>query len=144
MLIRLVVTMRSRVLSGNMSGKWREMNAIISIKPQYVEEILAGRKRFEYRKKVFARPVEKVYIYASSPISKVVGEFQPVDILSGTPASIWKQTNKKSGITKAFYDTYFAGRQIAYAIEIKNLKIYDAYKDLPFHAPQSFRYIDEL
>jgi len=58
MLIRLVVTMRSRVLSGNMSGKWREMNAIISIKPQYVEEILAGRKRFEYRKKVFARPVD--------------------------------------------------------------------------------------
>lgn len=120
------------------------MNAILSIKPEYVTEIIAGRKRFEFRKAVFARPVGKVYIYASAPVSKVVGEFQPVDILSGTPAVIWKQTQKKSGITKAVYDTYFAGRQIAYAIEIKNLKIYDTYKELPFHAPQSFRYIDEL
>ena len=120
------------------------MNAILSIKPEYVTEIIAGRKLYEYRKAVFAQPVEKVYIYSSSPISKVVGEFQPVDILNGTPATIWKQTQKKSGITKAFYDTYFAGRQIAYAIEIKNLKIYDTPKELPFHAPQSFRYIESL
>lgn len=120
------------------------MNAILSIKPEYVTEIIASRKRYEYRKAVFAQPVDKVYIYASSPISKVVGEFQPVDILSGTPVSIWKQTQKESGISKTFYDMYFAGRQIAYAIEIKNLKIYDTPKELPFHAPQSFRYIDEL
>lgn len=120
------------------------MNAILSIKPEYVTEIIAGRKRYEYRKAVFAQPVDKVYIYASSPIRKVVGEFQPVDILSGTPVTIWEQTRKKSGITKVFYDSYFAGRQIAYAIEIKNLKIYETPKELPFHAPQSFRYVESL
>ena len=119
-------------------------NIILSIKPQYVEEIKAGRKRFEFRKVIFKRKVAKVYIYASAPVGKVVGEFQPLGILSGTPSAIWKQTQKKSGVTKAFYDSYYAGRQLAYAIEIENLKIYDFPKDLPFRAPQSFRYIDEL
>ena len=57
------------------------MNVILSIKPEYVAEIKAGRKGFEFRKTIFKEKVEKVYIYASSPVSKVVGEFQPVDIL---------------------------------------------------------------
>lgn len=120
------------------------MNAILSIKPEYVTEIIASRKRYEYRKAVFAQPVDKVYIYASSPISKVVGEFQPVDVLKGTPQDIWEKTKKYSGIKKEWYDQYFSGRTTAYAIEIKNLQIYKEPKELPFHAPQSYRYIENL
>jgi predicted transcriptional regulator len=74
----------------------------------------------------------------------VVGEFQPVDILVGAPVDIWEKTKSQSGITKAFYDEYFNGKPVAYAIVIQNLKIYDIPKELPFHAPQSFRYIDSL
>lgn len=120
------------------------MNVILSIKPEYVAEIKAGRKRFEFRKTIFRQKVEKVYIYASSPVSKVVGEFEPVDVITGNPAAVWKQTSKLSGITKAFYDEYFSGKQTAYAIVIQNLKMYDKVKTLPFHAPQSFRYIESL
>ncbi len=120
------------------------MNVIISIKPEYVAEIKAGRKRYEFRKTIFKEKVEKVYIYASSPVSKVVGEFQPVDVITGTPAAVWKQTSKHAGITKAFYDGYFRGKSVAHAIVIQNLKMYDTPKNLPFHAPQSFRYIESL
>ena len=120
------------------------MNVVLSIKPEYVAEIKAGRKRFEFRKTIFKERVEKVYIYASSPVSKVVGEFEPVDVITGTPAAVWKQTSKFSGITKAFYDEYFCGKQTAYAIVIQNLKMYDKVKPLPFQAPQSFRYIETL
>lgn len=120
------------------------MNVVLSIKPEYVAEIKAGRKCFEFRKAIFKLPVEKVYIYASSPISKVVGEFEPVDVITGTPAKVWKQTCKYAGITQAFYDEYFSGKQTAYAIVIQNLKFYDQPKGLPFHAPQSFRYIESL
>lgn len=119
-------------------------NVILSIKPEFVAEIKAGRKCFEFRKTIFKEKVEKVYIYASSPVSKVVGEFQPVDILVGAPVDIWEKTKSQSGITKAFYDEYFNGKPVAYAIVIQNLKIYDIPKELPFHAPQSFRYIDSL
>ena len=120
------------------------MNVVLSIKPEYVAEIIAGRKRFEFRKTIFKEKVEKVYIYASAPVSKVVGEFQPVDILQGTPADVWAKTRKFSGVTEKFYKDYFAGRTVAYAIVIQNLKMYDQPKALPFQAPQSFRYIDQL
>lgn len=120
------------------------MNVILSIKPEYVAEIKAGRKRFEFRKTIFKEKVEKVYIYASSPISKVVGEFQPVDVIHGEPEEVWEKTRDFAGIKKEFYDEYFCGKSVAHAIVIQNLKMYDKPKNLPFHAPQSFRYIDQL
>ena len=101
------------------------MNAVLSIKPEYVREIIAGHKCYEYRRKVFSRSVEKVYIYASSPVCKVVGEFYPVRILAGTPAEIWQKTFESSGITKKLFEDYFEGRNVAYAISIQNLKLYD-------------------
>ncbi len=120
------------------------MNAILSIKPQFVEEIAAGRKLFEYRKTVFKQRVEKVYVYASAPVSRIVGEFEPVDVVTGRPDDIWEKTKKKSGITKAFFDTYFEGRTEAYAIVIQNYVHYERAKELPkgIHAPQSYRYVD--
>lgn len=119
-------------------------NVILSIKPEYVAEIKAGRKRFEFRKAIFKEKVEKVYIYASSPISMVVGEFHPVDILNDNPDRIWELTRDYAGISEQFYHDYFSGRSVAYAIVIQNLKMYDTPKHLPFHAPQSYRYIDDL
>lgn len=120
------------------------MNAVLSIKPEYVREIIAGHKCYEYRTKVFSQSVEKVYIYASSPVSKVVGEFYPVNILIGRPADIWQMTKAYSGITEQLFEEYFEGRKVAYAISIQNLKIYDIPKTLPFRAPQSYRYIETL
>ena len=120
------------------------MNVVLSIKPEYVAEIKAGRKGYEFRKTIFKEKVEKVYIYASSPVSKVVGEFHPVDIITDTPAAVWEQTFKHAGITKAFYDEYFEGKSVAHAIVIQNLIMYDTPKPLPFYAPQSFRYIESL
>lgn len=122
----------------------KQMNAILSIKPEFVKEIVTGKKLFEYRKSVFKHPVEKVYIYASAPISKVVGEFRPVDILNGAPDEIWKRTRYSAGISEQFYDEYFAGRTEAFAIVIQNLKIYETPKELPFHAPQNFRYVESI
>ena len=74
----------------------------------------------------------------------VVGEFHPVDVVKGTPDEVWQRTRRYAGIQKEWYDRYYAGRDTAYAIEIKNLKVYDQPKPLPFHAPQSFRYIESL
>ncbi len=120
------------------------MNAILSIKPQFVEKIKTGKKRYEYRKSVFKRPVQKVYIYASAPVSKIIGEFEPVDIIMGDPEDVWKKTKAFSGITKMFFDSYYKGRNMAFALEIKNLRIYERILSLPagIVAPQSFRYVD--
>ncbi len=43
------------------------MNVLLSIRPKYVEEIIKGNKRYEFRKSIFKKNVEEVWIYATSP-----------------------------------------------------------------------------
>lgn len=124
------------------------MDIILSIKPQFVKEIVAGRKTFEFRKKSFKEHVSKVYVYASSPICRIVGEFIIGEILEGNPEIIWSQTSNRAGITKEYFDKYYDQRELAYAIEIKAFKYYkdpiDPYMVIRrFSPPQSFCYVQE-
>lgn len=124
------------------------MDIILSIKPKFIEEIVAGRKKFEFRKKSFKKDVCKVYVYASSPICRIVGEFTIGAILEGNPDAIWSQTSNKAGITKEYFDKYYDRRDLAYAIEIKSFRHYkdpiDPYRVINrFTPPQSFCYVQE-
>ncbi len=124
------------------------MNAILSIKPQFVEEIIAGRKKYEFRKKVFKKHVQKIYIYASSPVCRIIGEFELGDILEGQPNRIWTLTNKMSGISEEYFKAYFCNKDIAYALEIKAFKSYEEpinpYSIFgKFTPPQSFCYVSK-
>ena len=51
------------------------MKVLLSIKPQYVESILSGKKSYEFRRMIFAAQIDTVVIYATKPIGRVVGEF---------------------------------------------------------------------
>lgn len=123
------------------------MKVLLSIKPQFVAEIFNGNKKFEYRKAIFKnKDVKTIVIYATMPIGKIVGEFDIDHILEDSPFSIWEETKQYSGITEEFYDSYFNGRDKAFAIKIKSLKEYSepicpytTYDN--FTAPQSFKYI---
>lgn len=121
------------------------MNAILSIKPQFVAEIIAGRKRYEFRKKSFKQEVRTIFVYASSPVCRIVGEFELGTVLEGTPEQVWALTSDRSGISKTFYDKYFGQHEVSYALEIKSYKHYktpiDPYSRIKnFHAPQSYCY----
>lgn len=123
------------------------MNAILSIKPKFVEEIFKGNKLYEYRKAVFKRPVDKVYIYSSRPVCRIVGEFRIKTIISNTPEKLWDETKEFSGISRYFYDSYFEGKQVAYALQIKDVIRYTNAVNPQtlfgkFTAPQSFVYTE--
>ena len=76
------------------------MRVLLSIKPEFAFKIFDGEKKYEFRKVVFKNPkVKTVVVYASSPVQKVIGEFEIEDILSSNPNEIWKKTKKYSGIT---------------------------------------------
>ena len=49
------------------------MKAILSIHPEYAYKILSGEKTHELRKVLFKKPVTHVLVYATAPISKVIG-----------------------------------------------------------------------
>lgn len=101
-------------------------------------KLLSGEKLYEYRKTVFRRPVEKVYIYASSPICMIVGEFRIDDILEATPNELWASTRTASGVTRSFFFRYFKGKSKAYAIKVKDVVAYPTPVS-PYNICQNFR-----
>lgn len=122
------------------------MKALLSIKPEFVNEILSGKKKYEYRKKIFKQDIDAIVIYASMPMGKIIGEFTIDGIINDNPMTVWKETKEYAGISLENYKKYFKGKREAYAICIKDLKIYeepiDPYKQFPgFVPPQSYKYI---
>ncbi len=120
---------------------------LLSINPNHVENILNGTKRYEFRKKACKRHVDKILIYSTNPIMRVVGEAEVEDVLIDNPEMIWKKTEEKSGIDKAFFDQYYEDRDQAVAYKLKNVIKYSEPKELKEYgissAPQSFQYIEE-
>lgn len=121
------------------------MKVILSIKPIYAEKILNGEKTYELRKTIFKNPeINKVIIYASSPVCKVIGEFEIDEILSQELNHLWETTKDSSCVTKDFFESYFNNKKTGYAIKIKNYKRYrealDIQNEFGIKAPQSFSY----
>lgn len=123
------------------------MEVILSIKPQFATKIFEGSKKFEFRKTIFKnRKITKVIVYASSPISKVIGEFEIKTILHQQTIALWENTKEYSGITKEYYLDYFKGKSEGYAIEIANPILYEepiSIEQFGIKAPQSFGYINK-
>lgn len=122
------------------------MRVLLSIKPEFVQKIFSGEKRFEFRKAIFKNnDVKNVVVYASKPISKIVGEFTVETVLEDSPETIWELTKKYAGITEEFFKQYFKGKNKAYAIEIKRCIQYQRPIELNEigvkRAPQSFMYL---
>lgn len=55
---------------------------IISINPEYVEKIISGEKKFEYRTRIAKQQVYTLIIYATKPIMKVVAEVEILGVIS--------------------------------------------------------------
>lgn len=122
------------------------MKVLLSIKPEFAFKIFDGTKKFEFRKSIFKRKdISQVIVYASSPVKQVIGEFEIADILSGDIETVWNMTKRNSGITKQFYDEYFANREKAFAIKVGSTRKYRSPRTLMDYdldyAPQSFAYI---
>lgn len=96
------------------------MKVILSIKPEFANKIFNGTKKFEFRRTLFKnKEVKKIVVYASAPISKVIGEFEIDRIFHEELDLLWNQTSKFSGITEDYYTEYFNGKDTGYAIEVK-------------------------
>ena len=121
---------------------------LMPIKPIYVNEILNGNKKYEYRKiKAKKDNIDKMIIYATSPIKKVVGEATIINILEDTPENIWEKTQKYSGIEKEFFDIYYKNRNVAIAYQLENIIKYEKPLDLKElginYYPQTFIYLEK-
>ena len=122
------------------------MRVLLSIKPEFVEKIISGKKHFEFRKVLPKEKVSTVVVYATMPVGKVVGEFSVRETLSLPPEQLWRTTEKGAGLSKDFFDAYFDRRETAHAFKIGRFEKYS--EEIPLKhfvpsgmAPQSFCYI---
>lgn len=120
-------------------------NILISINPQHVENIFNGSKKYEYRKIRCKQEVDKIIIYSTSPIMKVVGEAKIEKILEDSPEVIWEETKNHAGIDLDFYKKYYENKNKAVAYKLTNIIKYATPKELNSYgiksAPQSYIYV---
>ncbi len=122
------------------------MIAILSIKVKYVEEILNGNKRYEFRKKSFKKDVGSILVYATKPVGRIVCILHVGEIIEDHPKILWRDFNKFSGLDKKEFFAYFGDRDKGTAIEIKSVEEFpepiNPKELIPnFTAPQSWSYI---
>lgn len=123
------------------------MKVLLSIKPEFAEKIFDGTKKFEFRRTLFKNPdIKKIVVYASSPVQKVIGEFEIDEIIKSEDLNeLWNRTREYSGISKEYFFKYFNEKQKGNAIAIKSTKRYKKprciRKEYRKSPPQSFVYI---
>lgn len=121
------------------------MKVVLSIKPEFAFKIFDGTKKFEFRKAIFKNnKIKTVIVYASSPVQRVIGEFEIERIINKDIDSLWQLTKEFSGITEKYFYDYFTNREAGFAIQIKNAKKYRDSRclrtDYNLVPPQSFAY----
>jgi len=118
---------------------------LLSINPKHVENILIGKKKFEFRKVICKRDVDKIIVYVTFPVMRVVAEVKVENVIVGNLSSVWQQTKRFAGISYDFYEKYYNGKKNAVAYKLGKVKIYKKQKMLAdfglSFAPQSFVYL---
>lgn len=122
-----------------------ERVALMAIHPRFAEAILDGRKRVEFRKRRPAPDIRRVYIYATAPVSAVVGAFEIADVTVGEPRTIWEAFGAVGVIDRDDFDLYYASSGEAVAIGVESAIRFDepvplsSFEPAPA-TPQSFSY----
>lgn len=121
--------------------------AVMSIKPQFAEEILAGTKLVEFRKRRLAPDVTTVMIYSTMPVGRLVGVFDVAGYDVGSPTAIWERHKHHAGISRSGYRDYYRGHASAVAIEVADARrlarsLLLSELDAGLRPPQSFCYLE--
>lgn len=122
--------------------------ALISIHPGYVEKIVSGEKRLEFRRSWAALPVDYLVIYATAPVKRIVAFAEIGQTHRGSKSSLWRLSQLEGGgISRRKLFAYLDGKKDAVALELKrNFRLVNEVDPLDvfgpaFRPPQSFRYL---
>ena len=121
--------------------------AIISLKPQYVELVLSGQKSVELRNRIVRlEPGSRVWIYATKPVGGIVAMADVESVVHAKPAAIWRRYGKEICINKDCFDSYIGNRDCATAMLLTSVRKLHKFLTLDgirravgsFHPPQFY------
>ena len=125
---------------------------LISIKPKYVDLIIAGEKRYELRRGgSTVQAGDTLLLYSTSPEKALVATCHVRRTLTDTPSRILRAVNSGAGIGKKEYAQYFKGASRATAFELGQIKCLSARLDLrelkklwgDARVPRSYRFLTD-
>src|SRR5690606_37695035 len=99
------------------------MNIVISIKPQFTNLILSGKKTIEMRSKIgkkFAADAN-IIIYSSTPTKAIVGVAKIKSIQQVRKDQITASDLERVCISYTFFESYMKNRIFCYLIELKDV-----------------------
>lgn len=122
---------------------------LLSVRPRFAEAILSGQKTVEVRRRrVGAREGAQVVLYASSPVMAVVGTARVERVETIPLEQAWNTYSGSMGITRAEFDEYLDGSQIACLLVLSEpsalddpVSLGDLRRSQTFQPPQSYRYV---
>jgi predicted transcriptional regulator len=134
-----------------MKGKKKYL--FISIKEEYVKQILDGKKHIELRKsRPSVRSGDHIIIYCTSPVKAIVGTALVKEVISHSPSQMWRLHSKKLGIRRKDYLTYYNNTDKAIGIVLSDVQrlcsticLSIIRKQLPmFSPPQTYKYFSNF
>lgn len=103
-------------------------DAIISIKPRHVENILSGAKTIELRtRSINMPPGSKLWIYTTLPVGKIELSAEIEFVESMSPKKIWNKHGGGICISKSEFDDYTKGRIAVSVIGLRKIQQLERY-----------------
>lgn len=124
---------------------------MLSVRPAHSEKILRGEKTVELRRlRPDVRQGDTLVLYASAPVSAVVGAAKITGVACHHPSHLWKLVRSTCALTHGEFRQYFDGATCAYAISLSKARRAEQALSLKqiqavwpaFRAPQGYRYLD--
>lgn len=94
---------------------------VLAIHARHAAAILAKKKTHELRRRLMnVDKGDRIYLYATSPESAVIGGFSVGAVERDTPRGLWKRIGKGFAISKRDFDAYVSGAREVVAIQVEN------------------------
>lgn len=125
---------------------------LLSVKPRYAEKILNGSKKIELRRRFTKLPEDgvTVVIYASSPISSVIGAVEVHSVEKLRIKEIWSKYKEIIGIDELGLHKYFRDIDEGLCLHLrkpmrfKNSKpLNEIFDGSLIRPPQSFQFVSD-
>ncbi|GAB3803325.1 ASCH domain-containing protein [Spirosoma humi] len=122
---------------------------LLSIKPEFVEQIFNGKKTIELRKcKPDARLNDIIIVYCTKPVKAIVGMCRISEILDLSPNCVWEKYSTQLGITEDQFWDYYKDSNRSIGIRMKDVCLFKESIRLSeikgvepnFSPPQTFKY----
>lgn len=122
---------------------------MLSIHPKYVNAIMDGSKKVEFRRNGVPEDISNIVVYATSPMKQIIGYCEISECVVSTPDKLWEKYNAVGGIKRRDFSLYYKGYETGKCYIIKKAVRFN--KSVSFNdfssiktPPQSFIYVNNV